>query len=148
MKVCNKCGVELLDGVNHTAAQTKWRSYTCKKCRGIASARSYEKNKDKVNANSKKWIKNNPEKRKAIYKKSFIKKTYGLTLEDVESMKILQENKCKICNTLFVKEPHIDHDHVTGKVRGLLCTKCNVAIGMFEEDEERLISAIQYLQNN
>jgi hypothetical protein len=42
----------------------------------------------------------------------------------------------------------VDHNHSSGKVRGLLCNRCNRAIGMFEDSPELLLSAISYLQDN
>jgi len=41
--------------------------------------------------------------------------------------------------------PHVDHDHITGKVRGLLCSPCNTGLGMFQENAQLFLKAIQYL---
>ena len=73
-----------------------------------------------------------------------LKRRYGLSEQDVESMKLRQDGRCAICK---VAEPsHVDHDHKTSQVRGLLCFNCNRALGYFEDDLERLAVAAVYLE--
>lgn len=71
---------------------------------------------------------------------------YGLSLHDYENMEVSQRGQCAICH----KDGHghlvVDHDHATGNVRGLLCGKCNLAIGLLEDNEEFLFGAIGYLR--
>lgn len=68
-------------------------------------------------------------------------------MEDFRKMEADQGGCCKICGGppngkgLF----HIDHDHQTGKIRGLLCATCNVGLGSFKDDKELLHKAITYL---
>lgn len=61
-----------------------------------------------------------------------------------------QDNKCALCNKpfegLWKNDLHIDHCHETGKVRGLLCRPCNVALGMFGDNEEGLAKALNYIK--
>lgn len=66
-----------------------------------------------------------------------------MTLEDYEKMSDLQNGKCAICGEK--KELHVDHDHETGMIRGLLCGNCNRAIGIMKDDKNLLIKAIEYL---
>lgn len=78
---------------------------------------------------------------------------YKITLEDFNDYLKLQGNRCAICADPFnfnikSESPHVDHDHVTGKVRGLLCYKCNFGLGFFKDDVFRLRSAEQYLAKN
>ena len=57
-----------------------------------------------------------------------------------------QDNKCRICGTAFgTAMPNVDHDHSTGKVRGLLCARCNISLGGFKDDTDLLSNAITYL---
>ena len=72
---------------------------------------------------------------------------YGLSIEDYNKMLLLQKNKCAICQSEFIKTPHVDHCHDTGKVRGLLCKVCNVSLGGFNKPQI-LKSAIEYLEEN
>lgn len=77
-----------------------------------------------------------------------LKNRYGMTFKDYEKMLEEQDGKCKICGAttsggrgLF----HVDHDHKTGIVRGLLCQQCNVGLGCFKDNPKSLASAITYL---
>jgi hypothetical protein len=78
-----------------------------------------------------------------------VKAMYGLEPEQYKVMHEAQQGKCAICS----EEPktkrglHVDHDHETGKVRGLLCHGCNVALGSFKEDVTLLNKAIEYLRS-
>lgn len=73
---------------------------------------------------------------------------YGITPETFAEMKEAQGGRCAICNsteTYEHKELCVDHDHATGEVRGLLCSRCNKALGGFRDDATLLASAIGYL---
>ena len=70
---------------------------------------------------------------------------YGLTPEQYESMRDAQSGRCAICDEAPQRTLAVDHDHVTGKVRGLLCARCNLGIGYFRDDERILSAAITYL---
>lgn len=74
---------------------------------------------------------------------------YGITPEDFKNMHESQQGKCAICSTKpkTKRGLHVDHDHDTGKVRGLLCHGCNVALGSFKEDVTLLNKAIEYLRS-
>lgn len=85
--------------------------------------------------------------------RSMLKSRYGITQSDFDSMFSRQNGCCAVCQRPFefmrsvkASSPHVDHDHNTGKVRGLLCHHCNVLIGHAEEKIERLSAAIKYLQ--
>lgn len=77
-------------------------------------------------------------------------KTYGITPEQFEAMLAAQGGKCAICRTGTWKgkhnKPHLDHDHVTGAVRGILCGGCNNGLGNFGDDPARLRAAADYLE--
>lgn len=71
---------------------------------------------------------------------------YGITREDFRAMYVAQEGCCAIClGSVSEAKAHIDHDHQTGLVRGLLCSNCNRGLGFFADDEGRLERAITYL---
>ena len=76
-----------------------------------------------------------------------IEKAYGITKKDYDFMYETQEGKCQICGEKH-KTLCIDHDHNTGKVRGLLCNHCNWAIGHFRDDVERIENAKNYLEKH
>jgi hypothetical protein len=77
-----------------------------------------------------------------------LKRRYGITVEEYDAMLEQQGNRCAICRT---DKPggkgrfHVDHDHQTGEVRGLLCNNCNRALGHFKDNVLILEQAIRYL---
>ena len=75
-------------------------------------------------------------------------RSYGIQVDEFEAMMLDQDSKCYIClgdNGLIAL--CIDHDHKTGKVRGLLCNNCNRALGLLQDKPELLIKAVDYLIN-
>jgi hypothetical protein len=75
---------------------------------------------------------------------------YNLTPEQYEQMLEAQNRQCAICRRndpgdKAIKHFHVDHNHITGQVRGLLCARCNKGLGMFEENVVSLENAIAYL---
>lgn len=80
-----------------------------------------------------------------------LKSLYGLTQADYDRLLALQYGRCAICRT-DDPGPHgcwgVDHDHVTGRVRGLLCDRCNVGIGCLRDDPEILMAAARYVMKH
>lgn len=91
---------------------------------------------------------NNIEKYRIKEKNYNLKKNYGINIDQYNEMLKKQKNKCAICHNEFkpMKNTHVDHNHITGKVRGLLCTKCNSSIGYLNDDIKLLKEAIKYLK--
>lgn len=81
-----------------------------------------------------------------------LRKKYGITPEDYEAMLRAQNGVCAICGVSGGASARgtntfsVDHDHVSGAVRGLLCNTCNRALGLFKDNVAVLESAIQYLK--
>lgn len=112
----------------------------------------YIDNKDEIKGRSAKWQKEHPEKYKEYVKKFFkrspekhreyqLKSRYNLTPEQFNAMLLKQDNRCAVCKVKPDYILSIDHDHKTDKVRGLLCQRCNMAIGFIEI--EGLLGKIQ-----
>lgn len=70
---------------------------------------------------------------------------YGISPEDFKELMLAQDGRCACCDQKTAL--HVDHCHSTGRVRGLLCSNCNTAIGLLGDDCDRLMSAVAYLQN-
>ena len=69
-------------------------------------------------------------------------------MQQYSEMFAAQHGRCLICNRPEKWELRVDHDHITGKVRGLLCHKCNSGLGMFNDDLGLLQTAVHYLSPN
>ena len=93
---------------------------------------------------NKRYQQKNYDKRKEAVFKNRIKSLYGITPERYAELLEKQGNKCAICRT-DKKRFHIDHCHKTGRVRGILCTSCNMGIGLLKDDQGLLKEAIKYL---
>lgn len=75
-----------------------------------------------------------------------LKARYGISLDDYNNLVTKQNGVCKICEkTNGSQNLYVDHDHVTGKIRSLLCRSCNVGIGHFRDNPELLKRAMNYL---
>lgn len=105
--------------------------------------RYYHKHKEQNKERRKEYNKNH--KREIKSYKLFL--SYGITLEQYEKMYNRQKGKCAICKT-YRESLVVDHDHKTGKVRHLLCHKCNLALGYVNDDTKILKSMITYLDEH
>lgn len=130
----------------------------CKDCRN-KRGREYNRDnpeiKKKTNDAHKEYRKkyySSPEWRKKL-REQHLKSTYNITHKDYEVLLNKQNNVCKICNQFKLYQKgkdymHVDHCHKTGKIRGILCSKCNKGLGSFCDDIELMKNAIKYLEEN
>jgi hypothetical protein len=114
----------------------------CKLCSNEKARKNHELNRSKGTDG---W-----EVHRRAYRNRYYKKTYGITLEQFEDIFKAQDCKCAICFCpLDIDEEsskaHLDHNHATGKIRQILCVRCNKGIGYLQEDTEILESAINYI---
>lgn len=99
-----------------------------------------------------KWKKENPEQKKRNDRNSKLKFKYGITSADYEKMLLRQGGVCAICRKKFINNLHVDHNHKTGLVRGLLCLRCNGKLAWLEallsqEEESWIKTATRYLED-
>jgi hypothetical protein len=129
-KICSKCKEEKdLDFFHKNKNSKHGVHHYCKSCNSIHRKNSYNYN---------------------TVKKRQLKSKYNLTIEELNILYLSQDKKCRICKNYFYsvskhKGLYVDHCHVTNKVRGLLCSKCNTFIGLAKDDVLILKSAIDYL---
>jgi hypothetical protein len=118
------------------------------KKRSIKQKKKYrQENVEKIKKYQKEYDKNNSKRKKY----SHIKRDFGITENEYDLIFAKQEGKCAICGkhqNEFKTPLGIDHDHETGKVRGLLCFNCNTGIGKLKDDITILEKAIEYLKTN
>lgn len=158
-KKCNRCLKErVLTDFHKCKEYSDGLQPVCKICRIEQAKERYAKKKHDIIAYTYKyrsehreeWIKYSAEYRKRNKEIARIKKilkTYNLTVEEYERIFSNQNHKCAICGKKDFA-PKIDHDHATGKVRGILCFTCNCALGAFNDNISLLKSAIFYLNAN
>jgi hypothetical protein len=148
------CNVDLILGENCKPSSFRKGTYCCRKCRAIRSKELRAKKMIELGAaevrrrdrdRQDKWRKSNPNKDLAIQ----IRK-YDLSTDDLQSLEINQNGVCKLCATPPGVNPRQkrlckDHDHATGKIRGLLCDKCNRALGMLGDNVDSIAKVLIYL---
>jgi len=129
MKICNHCKTEKEDiefGKHSTRADNK--NPCCKVC---------------VRKKNKVYRKIYPER----VKNKFFKYTYGITIAEIEELSKSQNHQCAICYDDFSNSKCcVDHNHTTGKIRKLLCSRCNLGLGLFRDNSDILSQAAQYLR--
>lgn len=104
----------------------------------------YAKNRVKVAAKTRDYQKRHPEKDIERH----LKANHGITFAVYNDMLIGQGGVCKICKKpcKHRRRLSVDHDHATGKIRGLLCHLCNAILGMCSDSPEILETAVKYLR--
>jgi len=152
-KVCTKCKEEKLLDCFYNHPDGKFgKDSKCKECQKRVFKEYQKKNKEYFARHSQEYRDRNGNTYKERARNSKYKMTYGITVEDYNTMFKEQEGKCLICKGTDSfsrsKHLHVDHCHKTGKVRGLLCNKCNQGIGAFNDNIKLLEVAITYLNNN
>lgn len=154
-KLCKTCG--------ETKPVTAFRlreeakdgyAYRCKTCQA-AAGREYVKRyaadpewREKRRAHNAAYHQATWAKRADVRHWSQIRAKYGIEPADYRAILEAQGHACAICKgqPSRTKRLHIDHDHVTNHVRGLLCDSCNLALGKFRDDPELLRAAAAYLE--
>jgi hypothetical protein len=164
VKRCVKCGdSKPIEQFYRSGGMADGRRNDCIACNLAAkkarTALDPQANRDRV----KKWQDENPERlkayqreyrqrpeRKAAEREGHLKRKYGITVADYERMLEAQNGVCAICGEPRPEERtlHIDHDHATGAIRGLLCFRCNNALGDFREEYELFQRAADYLDRD
>lgn len=149
-----------LDRENSKQDVRDYMMKTCKKCGEIKSLEFFTKEKKCLDGVRPICLKcyrvtktTYRRKNKSIIKNANLKYYYGITFEYYEFMLNKQQGKCAICQNFpksltkngKLKDLAVDHDHKTGKVRGLLCTSCNRGLGNFYDNKDLLIKAIEYI---
>jgi len=136
---------------------------TCKTCKTLKPIKEFNKapgNKDGYNNScklcKKKYAKErgqkNKEKISQKKREKDLKRNYDFTVQEYNLLLRKQKGKCNICGSTDPGKNRkyfpVDHCHLTGKVRGLLCNKCNCALGLLNDDLKMLEKATNYLKKH
>lgn len=137
VKQCSKCGDNrLLSEFPRGEKYKGGRRGVCKLCAKETYKAYYHRNpkvRTVIIAKSTAYREANAEKDKISQRRFYLKKTYGITLEQYDVMFEAQNGNCAICGLPEInKRLSVDHNHTTNKVRGLLCQQCNFAVGSYE----------------
>jgi hypothetical protein len=157
-KRCKLCGeTKPVEDFYRAAGARDGHRGDCKACNLARKANWYQRNRESEIARVLEWQAANPERVKASRRKrnaarrseireATLVRKYGITQGDYEMLLATQGGTCAICRRRPAQGTslHVDHDHETGAVRGLLCFRCNGGGGQFGEDEERLLVAAGY----
>ena len=142
-KVCSKCKeVKSLDSFFRCRQRSVNKAAYCKIC----SRQWARDNKDKINTYARAYRARHPQQVRDYVRKLEYKNDFGITLADYDRMFENQKGFCAICQrhqSCFSRRLAVDHDHITGKIRGLLCDPCNRGMGMLKE--HNLQRALDYL---
>lgn len=160
-KVCTKCGKKkpLEEFYRHKGHKDGLSSY-CKICKSVDGKQRYQKNPELYRKASKKWQQENREqylknqklwyqKNEECRRKNSLKWRYNMSLDDYNWMFTEQNGCCAICGKHQSELKRIlcvDHDHITDKIRGLICGKCNAILGMANDSVSCLRIAADYLE--
>lgn len=168
MLVCSRCKQEKpLSAFTRNRSVTRGYSYMCKQC--LKAYYGEASRKMRIKEKSGEYYKNHKEEYKERYQKNKekirnyyktagktnhkyakIKYKYGITREEYLKLYNDQSGKCAICGKeieVLGNETHIDHDHDTNIIRGLLCQNCNLGLGYFFDSKEILNKAAEYVDD-
>lgn len=137
-KKCSACGEEKTVDSFYTQKNKNKKpglSAYCKTCHTARHRKKYHAETPEVRA-----------RRRENARASHLSRKFGLTTEEFSAMLLGQNSECKICGC-HMDDPQIDHNHDTGKVRALLCSPCNLSLGLLKENPETLHNMITYIND-
>lgn len=135
---CRTCGEERDESLFYLRKDTGRLITECTPCRNSANLRRYHTRKETRDAH------------RSASRRHYLKKLYGLSIEQYEAMFLEREGRCDCCGEPETQHRTlaVDHDHATGRIRGLLCQGCNTGIGKLGDTIEGLEKAIDYLRRS
>lgn len=111
------------------------------------------KNKNKLAARARQFRIEDPVTSRVYHRRHHLKHTHGITLEEFNLKLALQDNVCAVCHRPetqirrgTIKSLDVDHNHETHQIRGLLCSLCNTALGLLQDDPLRIESLLRYIK--
>lgn len=132
-KPCKHCGtIKSLSEYGKSKYAKSGLTAHCKSCERLRTLRKRQKNPLSA-------------------REAMLRSKYGITSSVYLDLALGQNNKCKICGHMpdpVGKPLSVDHCHVTGRIRGLLCQPCNTGLGLFKDDLSIIFRAVEYLKTS
>lgn len=160
LKSCKDCGLEKpLDEFYAMRGMRDGHRNECKAC--FAERRRARYDSATAVARTTRWREANRERflayqaeyrqrpeRKRALRDLYYRRTYGISADEVDAMLAAQGGRCAICGRVPERAGswHLDHDHMTGQLRGILCIDCNHGLGKLQDDLHVLQAAVEYLR--
>lgn len=139
MKICASCHeTKPSDAFPIDRARPDGRYPYCRICHSTKEKerwRSTPEKRAKKAESTRRWLEANRERQRYLARRSHLRRKYGLTPEEFEALLNEQDNRCALCQGEDPRSQtgwHLDHDHETGRIRGILCQPCNHLIGLIE----------------
>ena len=140
MKLCSKCrNTKSLTEFYRNQSQPGGYHYYCKPCKNEADKEYKSRDPDRYREHARK-----------SNRRWKLRNVYKMSETDYLRLLNLHQHKCHICNQPFSADlaDHIDHDHTSHRVRGILCGNCNWALGLFKDNPALLRQAADYLEKH
>lgn len=153
MKTCTGCHEEKpIEEFSLDRKLSDGHNTRCKACVSRYMRARYERlgqeERDKNSQYMRRWRAENAERYQRNERGASLRRRYGIGIDDYERMFHRQSGQCAICGKSVDGVLHVDHDHKTGRVRGLLCFDCNSGIGKMKDDPAVLRRAATYLEEH
>ena len=144
LKICRSCQ-QAKPRSEFGRMSQNWDGYKhkCKACYVEYQRQWRLKNPEAARRKEREWRQRNPQSQRPRH----LRHRYGLEVDTYQQLVVRQGGACAICGTV-ADDPwnmQVDHCHTTGKIRGLLCHKCNKGIGLLGDDPDRVAAALRYL---
>lgn len=135
-KTCLKCGLTKdITEFNRNKNLKDGRMTQCRACRKEYKKAYYKRTNKHQKERSRNYYHSNPERAKEYQLKS----KYGITCDFLKEMLSSQDHKCPLCGkAIEFNTCHVDHSHTTGRIRGAICSQCNLALGLIYDDIQTL----------
>ena len=149
-KLCPMCKLDLpLSSYQKAMGRKNNVQAYCKQCTNQKNREHYSGDPKAIEKRRKREARR-LEKDPMVKRRAELLRVYGITLEEWYDIYDSQNGVCAICKQECKtrKSLSVDHDHETGDIRGLLCNRCNRALGLFRDDPEVLKNATRYLEEN
>jgi len=153
-KKCSGCSViKPRDAFCRDRSKPDGACSRCRDCQRLYSRARFSvpENLEARREKSRAFRRDHPEKFKRSVRSATLKKKYGISIDDFEKLLEAQGRICAICGsdhpgTTWGLNLHVDHEHTTGRIRGLLCQACNTSLGKMQESPELLRKAALYIE--